>query len=92
MSKPQNSRFSVKHRPKLKIRQNFPNVRISPGFWLIKEENDISNIYSKFQDHKNNIFIYFFQNGDDEKNHVFTWENDSHVTYPLVFDSLPYTG
>ena len=27
------------------------NIGISPGFWLIKEGNDVSNIYYKIQDH-----------------------------------------
>ena len=46
IAEPKNKRFSVK-----KIVQNL----ISPGFWLIKEENYIFNIYSKP-----------FQNGDSE--------------------------
>ena len=59
MSKPQNSRFSVKHRPKLKILSKM--LQISPGFWLLKEANDISNIQSKFQAIQ---AITFLQNGD----------------------------
>ena len=31
------------------------NIRISPGFLLIREENDISNIHNKFKEHTNDI-------------------------------------
>ena len=54
----QNSRFSVKYRPKF---ENFAkkgvNIEISPGSWLKREANDISNIHSKFQDHNINKFV-----------------------------------
>ena len=38
------------------IGQNVPNIDISLNFWLIKEENDISNIglHSRFQDPTSN--------------------------------------
>ena len=32
----------------------------SPGFWFLREGNDISDIHSKYQDHEINIFV---QNG-----------------------------
>ena len=34
-----------------------PNIRISPGFLLIKEGSDVSNIYCKIQDHTMKIFF-----------------------------------
>ena len=49
MAEPQNSRFTVKHRPKLEILPKMiPNIGISPGFWLTEEGNDISNLPSKW--------------------------------------------
>ena len=36
------------------IGQNVPNIDISLSFWLIQEENDISNIHSRFQNHTSN--------------------------------------
>ena len=53
---PQNSRFSVKHRPKLK---SSPQIKISPDIWVIKKEmtsvthivslKTMSNIYFVFK-------------------------------------------
>ena len=39
------------------IRQKIIISRISPDFLLIKEGNDVSNIYYKIQDHTKKIFL-----------------------------------
>ena len=55
MAEPQNSRFSVKHRPKLKISPK-KKLQISEYHRVfdMKEGNDISNIHRKFQDQTSN--------------------------------------
>ena len=54
MTEPQKRRFLVKHTIK-NFAKCVPNIGISQGFWLIKEENGIYNIHSKFQDHTSNV-------------------------------------
>ena len=74
-------RLSVKYRPKMKVSlKKVINIGISPGFWLIREGNDISNIPSKFKTVQSIKF---------SKWRLLIFSVGNHPL-PPTFDGLPY--
>ena len=39
----ENNGFAIKHGSKITLKTNVPNLELAAVFWLIREENDISN-------------------------------------------------
>ena len=80
MTWPNRNRFSVKHRQNRKYRQQVSNIKISSGFWLIKEGNNIYDI--GYTVSFKNVQAITFQNGDFKFSQVAT------TPQPLDFDGL----
>ena len=73
MAKPQNSDFKTLAKIE-SFTKKVPNIGITPSVWLIEEENNISNIQSKFQDQtSNNLFskwqFWIFSGGNHPPTH-----------------------
>ena len=70
-----------KYRSKSNFCQKVLNIKISPECLLIKEGNDVSNIYCKIQDHTKKIFLKIL---------IFIIARLHQLSYD--FDGLPYPG